>query len=64
MIGALYLKELRLNRNQFAIWAATIVSLIAMTMAAMPSMLKSSASAASFIAAYPPEFLKAFSLPG
>ncbi len=39
MIGALYLKELRLNRNQFAIWAAVIVSLIAMTMAAMPSML-------------------------
>jgi ABC-2 type transport system permease protein len=60
MIGALYLKELRLNRSQFAIWAAVIVSLIAMTMAAMPSMLKSSTSVASFIAAYPPEFLKAF----
>ena len=60
MIGALYLKELRLNRNQFAIWATVIVSLIAMTMAAMPSMLKSSASVAGFISAFPPEFLKAF----
>jgi ABC-2 type transport system permease protein len=60
MIGALYLKELRLNRTQFAIWAAIIVGLIAMTMAAMPSMLKSSTSVASFIAAFPPEFLKAF----
>jgi ABC-2 type transport system permease protein len=60
MIGALYLRELRLNRMQFAIWAAVIVSLIVMTMAAMPSMLKSSTSVASFIAAYPPEFLKAF----
>jgi len=59
MSGALYLKELRLNRTQFAIWAVVIVSLTVMTMAAMPSMLKST-SVASFIAAYPPEFLKAF----
>ncbi len=60
MNAALYLKELKLNRTLSIVWAVVIVSLIFMTMAAMPSMLKSSAGMVDFLKAYPPEFLKAF----
>jgi ABC-2 type transport system permease protein len=61
MNASLYLKELKLNRALFFIWAAIISSLIFVTMAAMPSMLKSSEGVKAFIKAYPPEFMKAFS---
>jgi ABC-2 type transport system permease protein len=61
MNASLYLKELKLNRALFFIWTAIISSLIFVTMAAMPSMLKSTEGVKAFIKAYPPEFMKAFS---
>jgi ABC-2 type transport system permease protein len=58
---ALFLKELKLNRTLFIVWSVTIMSLIFMTMAVMPTMLKNSTTLANYIKAYPPEIWKAFS---
>ena len=60
MSAALYWRELKLNRTLSIVWAVTIASLIFMTMAAMPTMLKNSAVLANFVKAYPPAFMKAF----
>ncbi len=60
MIAALYRHEIRLNRTLFLVWAVSIASLIFVTMAAMPTMLKNSAVLANFVKAYPPAFMKAF----
>jgi ABC-2 type transport system permease protein len=60
MNAALYRHELRLNRPLFVAWAAVIVLLIFVTMAAMPTMLKNTAGIRAFVSAYPPAFMKAF----
>ena len=60
MNAALYLKELKLNLTLSIIWAATIASLIFMTMAVMPTMLAKTQVISEFISAYPPALLKAF----
>jgi len=61
MNTALFLKELKLNRTLFIVWAAVIAGLTLMTMAAMPTMLSNSQALAQMVKAYPPEFMKAFS---
>jgi ABC-2 type transport system permease protein len=62
MNAALYLRELKLNRTLSVVWAEVIVGLIFMTMAVMPSILKSSEAMQLYISAYPPEFMKAFGI--
>jgi ABC-2 type transport system permease protein len=59
--AALFIRELKLNRTLFIVWSVTIMSLIFMTMAVMPTMLENSATLANYVNAFPPEFMKAFS---
>ncbi len=60
MTRALFAKELKQYRTSFLVWSLTIIALIAMTMAAMPTMM-ASAGLKDLLNAYPPAFLRAFS---
>jgi ABC-2 type transport system permease protein len=61
MMRALFLKELKQNRTSFLVWSLTIVALIFMTMAAMPTMM-ATGGIKDLLNAYPPEFMRAFSI--
>jgi ABC-2 type transport system permease protein len=61
MSGALYREELRQYRTSFLVWSLTIMALIAVTMAAMPTMFAKTALISSFLDAYPAGFMRAFS---
>ena len=60
MIRALIMKELRQYRTSFLIWSLTIIALMAVTMAAMPTMM-AAGGIKDLIKAYPPAFMRAFS---
>ncbi len=60
MIRALFMKELKQYRTSFLVWSLTIIALMAMTMAAMPTMM-ASGGIKDLLKAYPPAFMRAFS---
>jgi ABC-2 type transport system permease protein len=60
MTRALFAKELKQYRTSFIVWSFTIVALMTMTMAAMPTMM-ASGGLKDLVKAYPPAFLRAFS---
>jgi len=59
--GALFFKELKTYRVSFLVWGASIVGLLVITMAAMPTMLANASTIKGFLKAYPEGFMKAFS---
>ncbi|MGA2975234.1 MAG: ABC transporter permease subunit [Spirochaetia bacterium] len=61
MRATLFTQELKQYRTSFLIWSLTIVALIAMTMAAMPTMLSNTANLRALLKAYPEGFMRAFS---
>ncbi len=60
MMRALFMKELKQYRTSFLVWSLTIIALIAMTVAAMPTMM-ASGGLKDLLKAYPPALLRAFS---
>jgi ABC-2 type transport system permease protein len=62
MSWTLFAKELKQQRTAFIIWTLSLIALILMTVALMPTMFESNEFLKNYLNMFPQEFLRAFSI--